>query len=124
MCKTLVFGASLKPFRYSNIVVKRLIDHEIETQAYGPKTGKIGKVQVLDSFDDFQDIHTITLYLGPSHQPQYYQDIIRLKPKRVIFNPGTENPEFYGLLKEQGIEAMEACTLVLLATGQYKTRGR
>jgi predicted CoA-binding protein len=121
MCKTLVFGASLKPHRYSNLAVKRLVDHGVETVAFGQKTGKIGSVKVMDRLDGMGNIHTITLYLGPANQPEYYQDILKLKPKRVIFNPGTENPELYRLLQEQGILAMEACTLILLATDQYKT---
>jgi hypothetical protein len=121
MSKTLVFGASLKPHRYSNLVVKRLIEHGIETVAFGQKTGVIGPVKVTDHLSGIENIHTITLYLGPANQPEYYQDILKLKPKRVIFNPGTENPELYRLLEETGIIAMEACTLVLLATDQYRT---
>jgi predicted CoA-binding protein len=121
MCKTLVFGASLKPSRYSNLAVKRLIEHDIETLAFGPKSGKIATLEVMDRLDEIENIHTVTLYLGPSKQPGYYQDILRLKPKRVIFNPGTENPELYRLLEEEGIMATEACTLVLLATDQYHT---
>ncbi|MGB5369907.1 MAG: CoA-binding protein [Flavobacteriaceae bacterium] len=121
MSKTLVFGASLKPNRYSNLVVKRLIDHGIETVAFGQKTGKIETVKVMDRLEGIENIHTITLYLGPANQPEYYQDILKLKPKRVIFNPGTENPELYLLLKEAGIMAMEACTLVLLATDRYRS---
>ncbi len=121
MCKTLVFGASLKPHRYSNLAVKRLVDHGIETVAFGQRMGKIRTVEVLTRLEGIENIHTITLYLGPANQPEYYQDILKLKPKRVIFNPGTENPELYLLLEEQGIMALEACTLVLLATDQYKT---
>lgn len=121
MCRTLVFGASLKPNRYSNLAVKRLIDHGIDTVAFGQKSGKIGTVNVMDRLEYIGNIHTITLYLGPVNQAEYYQDILKLKPKRVIFNPGTENPELYRLLEEQDIMAMEACTLVLLATDRYKT---
>ncbi|PCJ96978.1 MAG: CoA-binding protein [Flavobacteriaceae bacterium] len=119
MKKTLVFGASLKPHRYSNLVIKRLADNKIETEAYGVKEGETFCVQVKTKLEHFQNIHTITLYLNPKRQAAYYESIIRLQPKRVIFNPGTENPELYKLLKNNGIEVEIACTLVLLATGQY-----
>jgi hypothetical protein len=76
-------------------------------------------VQVKTKIEDFQNIHTITLYLNPFNQKGYYDAIIGLRPRRVIFNPGTENPEFQNLLESKGIEAQVACTLVLLATGQY-----
>ncbi|ASV31341.1 CoA-binding protein [Maribacter cobaltidurans] len=119
MKTTLVFGASLKPNRYSNIVINRLVSKGINTEAFGLRSGVIGGVQVKTNLDEFQNIHTITLYLNPTRQVQYYQAIIMLQPERVIFNPGTENKEFIGLLEAQGIEAEVACTLVLLATDQY-----
>ena len=117
--KTLVFGASLNPDRYSHLAVKRLLDKNIATVAFGKTAGAILGIQIKDKLNDFQNIHTITLYLNPKRQEEYYKDIINLKPKRVIFNPGTENPGFYTLLKENNIEVEEACTLVLLGTGQY-----
>lgn len=117
--KTLVLGASLKPSRYSNLAVNRLVANGIETLALGLKEGKIGAVQVQTDFEDFKDIHTVTMYVGPDHQPEYFDKILQLKPKRVIFNPGTENPELYKTLVKNGIEVEEACTLVLVATGQY-----
>lgn len=119
MKKTLVFGASLKPNRYSNIVIQRLVDKGIPTQAFGLRIGRVNGVQVQTNLDGFLAIHTVTLYLNPTRQAAYYADIIKLKPVRVLFNPGTENPEFYELLKENGIEAEVACTLVLLGTGQF-----
>ncbi len=119
MKKTLVFGTSLKSFRYSNMVVNRLIDHNIKTEAFGLKVGKIRGTQIKTNSSDFQNIHTITLYIGPLRQPEYYDDVVKINPKRVIFNPGTENPEFYRILKDKGIEVEVACTLVLLATNQY-----
>ena len=117
--KTLVFGASLNPDRYSHLAVKRLLDKNIATVAFGKTAGAILGIQIKDKLNDFQNIHTITLYLNPKRQEEYYKDIINLKPKRVIFNPGTENPEFYALLKENNINVEEACTLVLLGTGQF-----
>ncbi|MBA6316184.1 CoA-binding protein [Cellulophaga baltica] len=119
MQKTLVIGASLKPSRYSNIAIKKLTEKSIETEAFGFKEGLLYGVQIKTNFVDFQNIHTVTLYLNPKNQEAYYQKIIDLEPKRIIFNPGTENPNFYSLLRENGIEVEVACTLVLLATDQY-----
>jgi hypothetical protein len=119
MKDTLVFGASLKPNSYSNIVIKRLKDKDIVTKAFGLQIGEIYGVQINTNLIDFQNIHTITLYLSPKWQQEYFTAIINIQPVRVIFNPGTENPEFYSLLEENGIEVEIACTLVLLATNQY-----
>ncbi|MDO1511811.1 CoA-binding protein [Maribacter confluentis] len=119
MKKTLVFGASLKPNRYSNIAINRLVAAGVETCAFGLRAGNVSGVEIYTNLDKINDIHTITLYLNPKRQEEYYQSIISLNPKRVIFNPGTENPVFYNLLKKNGIEVDIACTLVLLGTGQY-----
>ncbi|WP_324025763.1 CoA-binding protein [Maribacter sp. BPC-D8] len=119
MKKTLVFGASLKPNRYSNLAIHRLVDSGVETLAYGLREGEVSKVNISNNLDKISDIHTITLYINPKRQEEYYDSIISLAPKRVIFNPGTENPEFYKLLENSGIEVDVACTLVLLSTGQY-----
>ncbi len=119
MKKTLVFGASLKLDRYSNLVVNRLVDQNIETKAFGLKSGEIKGTKIDANLDNFRNIDTITLYIGAARQPDYYGDILKIDPRRVIFNPGTENPEFYKILKDNGIEVEVACTLVLLATGQY-----
>ncbi|MBD1260923.1 CoA-binding protein [Maribacter polysiphoniae] len=119
MKDTLVIGASLKPDRYSNIAVRRLVDKDIATKAFGLQVGVIHEVQINTNLNDIQNIHTITLYLNPKRQKAYYNEIIALQPSRVIFNPGTENPEFYVLLRKNKIEVVEACTLVLLATDQY-----
>lgn len=119
MKDTLVFGASLKPNRYSNIVTKRLVDKGIVTKAYGLQIGVIHGVQISANLNEIQNIHTITLYLSPNRQIAYYNEIINLQPVRVIFNPGTENPDFYGLLEDNDIKYEVACTLVLLATDQF-----
>jgi hypothetical protein len=115
----LVFGASLRPDRYSNLAVKTLLSHHLETYAFGIREGFIDTVPVRADLGVFEDMHTITLYLGPARQEQYYGAILALAPQRVIFNPGTENPAFYDLLEKDGITVEVACTLVLLATGQY-----
>lgn len=119
MKNTLVFGASLKTNRYSNLAVNRLLDHSIKTEAFGLREGKIRDIQIKTNLNEFQNIHTVTLYIGPARQPEYIDKILQLKPKRVIFNPGTENPKFYEILEREGVEVLVACTLVLLATGQY-----
>lgn len=117
--KTLVIGASTNKGRYSNIAINRLRSHDVPTVAIGLRGGEVAGVQIETEKVPFQDIDTVTLYIGPARQPQYYDYIISLHPQRVIFNPGTENPEFYKLLKENGIETEVACTLILLATDQY-----
>ncbi len=117
--KTLVLGASTNKNRYSNIAINRLRSHNVPTVAIGLKGGEVAGVPIETEKVPFENIHTVTLYLGPARQPQYYDYIISLQPERVIFNPGTENPEFYRLLEEQKIESEVACTLILLATKQY-----
>jgi predicted CoA-binding protein len=119
MQNTLVFGASLKPNRYSNLAIHRLRENGKNTLAFGMKSGLVNDVQIKTNLGELPNIDVVTLYLNPERQKQYYKDIIALAPKKVIFNPGTENPEFYGLLRENNIEVEVACTLVLLATGQY-----
>ncbi len=119
MKKTLVFGASLKTNRYSNLAINRLLDHNIEIEAFGLKAGEIRGQQIRAKLHDFENIHTITLYIGSARQPEYYAYLLKINPKRVIFNPGTENPNFYKILRDNDIEVEVACTLVLLATNQY-----
>ena len=117
--KTLVFGASLKPNRYSNYAIQRLVANTYDTMAYGLNEGNISGIDIDTELIDYENIHTITLYLNKKRQVEYYEYIVSLKPKRVIFNPGTENPEFYKILDENNIAYEASCTLVLLATNQY-----
>ncbi|GAA4274418.1 CoA-binding protein [Aquimarina gracilis] len=117
--KTLVLGASLKTDRYSNYVIHKLIERSNEVVAIGLKTGHVAGVEIKTELSHISGIDTVTLYLNPLRQKSYYQYIIDLNPRRVIFNPGTENPELYDLLEEANIEAEVACTLVLLSTNQY-----
>lgn len=119
MRTTLVFGASLKPDRYSNLAIKRLRENGQNVVAFGNRPGFVGNTQIKTNLSELPNIDVVTLYMNPERQQQYYQDILKLRPNKVIFNPGTENPEFYKLLREQGIQVEVACTLVLLATGQY-----
>lgn len=117
--KTLVIGASPKPERYSHRALHMLHNHGIETEALGFRENQyeLGKIDA--GRPDYEGVDTVTLYIGPKIQEEYYDYVIGLKPRRVIFNPGTENPEFYKLLDEAGIEWESACTLVLLSTGQF-----
>ncbi|WP_242157892.1 CoA-binding protein [Aestuariivivens sediminis] len=117
--KTLVFGASLKPNRYSNYAVQQLIANNVTVVAFGNEKGEINGVSVVSDLIPYLDLHTVTLYLNPKQQKPYYDYILSLKPGRVIFNPGTENTEFYELLREHKISFEASCTLVLLATNQY-----
>jgi predicted CoA-binding protein len=117
--KTLVLGASLKPNRYSNYAVQRLVAKAIETVAFGLRSGQISGVTIDTQRIIYKDLHTVTLYLSPKRQVEYYDYIIALNPERVIFNPGTENPELFAILEENDIAFEAACTLVLLSTNQY-----
>ena len=117
--KTLVLGASANPFRYSNLVIHRLRSRGIAVVAIGIKNTLVDDVEIITDKKEFLDIDTVTLYLNPVHQPAYYDYIISLKPRRIIFNPGAENKEFASLAKKNNIIILEACTLVLLSTGQY-----
>lgn len=117
--KTLVLGASLNPTRYSNIAINRLIAKNIPTVAFGLREGDVKGVSIDTDLKDYQNIDTVTLYLNPTRQQEYYDYIVGLQPRRVIFNPGTENPEFYKILEEHNISYEIACTLVLLSTNQY-----
>ena len=117
--KVLVLGASMNEDRYSNRAIKKLMAHGFEVVALGNKEGEVDGVEIKKELYPFENIHTITLYLNPQNQKAYYDYILSLKPKRVIFNPGTENAELQELLKQNNIEFEEACTLVMLGMGVF-----
>ena len=117
--KTLVLGASANPSRYSYMAINRLVNHEQSVVAVGLKEAEVAGVKIQTKQVPFTNIDTVTLYLNPQRQKEYYNYITSLQPKRVIFNPGTENPELYQLLKANSIKVEVACTLVMLSTGQY-----
>lgn len=117
--KTLVLGASLKPNKYSNMAVRKLVNYGHEVVAFGLKTGEEAGIVIDTQLKLYKNLDTVTLYVNPKRQVVYYEYIIALNPKRVIFNPGTENLEFYKILKNNNIYFEEACTLVLLSTNQY-----
>jgi hypothetical protein len=117
--KTLVIGASTNPARYSNRAVNSLRNHGHEVVALAKRTGQVADVNIRTEFPVNENIHTVTMYVGPQNQPEYYHSIVLLNPERVIFNPGTENFDFIEKLESKGIEVIEACTLVMLNNGQF-----
>lgn len=117
--KTLVLGASENPSRYSYLAVRKLTNHQHPVVAIGKKKGKVGDVAIETDHLPVQDVHTVTLYLNPRNQQEYYDYILSLQPDRIIFNPGTENEELERMAKENGIETVEGCTLVMLSIGNY-----
>jgi predicted CoA-binding protein len=120
MRKTLVLGASLNPSRYAHMAIERLRQHGHEVIAIGRDTGKVADVELQKQMPKDLGVDTVTLYLNPERQKEYYESILNLHPRRIIFNPGTENPEFEKMASAKGIETEEACTLVLLSTNQYE----
>ncbi|HLT34539.1 MAG TPA: CoA-binding protein [Aquaticitalea sp.] len=117
--KTLVFGASTNPGRYSFLAINRLVNRGHEVVAFGLKKGEVAGVQIDTGLLQYDSINTVTLYMNPQRQKEFYEYLISLQPKRIIFNPGTENPELYKLLRENNIDFEIACTLVLLSINQY-----
>ncbi len=117
--KTLVLGASENPDRYSNKAILKLLSKGREVVAIGKIKGRVNGVEINTQPMPSEDIDTVTLYLNPLHQKPYYDYIISLKPRRIIFNPGAENEELERIAAQEGIDVLEACTLVMLSTGQY-----
>ena len=117
--KTLVIGASENVQRYSNMAIRKLLDYGHEVVAIGNKEGEVKGVKIEKSTPLFENVDTVTLYLNPSNQKSYYDYILQLQPNRVVFNPGTENPELQQKLKEHHIRYENACTLVLLSMNEY-----
>jgi uncharacterized protein len=119
--KTVIIGATTNPSRYAYLAAEMLHKYKHAIVPLGIKKGEVLGQQILDinQRPKIGEVDTVTLYIGPQHQPEHYDYLISLKPKRFIFNPGTENPEFEKLVEESGAEAVEACTLVMLRTEQY-----
>jgi hypothetical protein len=119
--KTLIIGASENPERYANKAALSLRKHGHAIVQVGLKEGIVAGEKILTSKPDLKDagIDTVTLYVSPKNQPEWYDYILDLKPRRIIFNPGTENPEFEEMAHQKGIQPLEACTLVMLATNQF-----
>ncbi len=119
MRTTVVIGASPDPSRASWQAVTSLQNHKEKVVAVGIKPGQINGQDILQGFPEVKEVDTVSLYVGPANTKNWEEYIISLHPKRVIFNPGTENPAFAEKLVKQGIEATEACTLVMLSVGNY-----
>lgn len=121
MKKTVIIGATTDPSRYAYVAAGMLNDYGHEIVPLGIKKGTVFGKQIEDIYQKpvIKDVDTITLYIGPQRQPEWYDYIISLKPKRIIFNPGTENEDLEKLAEANGIEALEACTLVLLRSNQF-----
>ncbi|MEO1515314.1 MAG: CoA-binding protein [Bacteroidota bacterium] len=117
--KTIVLGASINPARYSHAAVRKLIAQGFEVVPVGIREGHIGSLPIATGQPSIKDVHTVSLYLNPERQQEHYDYILSLSPKRIIFNPGTENPELIRMAGMKGIETEVACTLVLLSTGVY-----
>ena len=117
--KTLVVGASTNPQRFSYLAIKSLEKHNVDIVAIGRREGNINGVSIKTERPQLNDIHTISLYLNPDNQKDYIDYFIKLKPKRIIFNPGTENGELMKLARENDIEVVFGCTLVMLSNGTY-----
>lgn len=116
---TVVLGASPNPQRYSHLAVTRLAAKGHPVVAIGARNAQIGDITITKEHPDLQGVDTVTLYMNPLRQKEYYNYILGLHPKRIIFNPGAENNELAQLARQNGIEPVEACTLVMLSTGQY-----
>jgi len=116
---TLVIGGSPKPERFSNKAIRKLLSYGHKVSSIGLRKNKVEGIDIETGFPVYENLHTVTMYLGAGRQQDYYNYILELKPKRVIFNPGTENSEFSQLLTNSGIEVMEHCTLVMLDSGQF-----
>jgi predicted CoA-binding protein len=117
--KTLVLGASLKPHRFSYKAVIRLMHNNIPVVAIGNREGSIGDVRIVRPFPEVSDIHTITMYIGPRNQSRFTDYILQVRPQRIIFNPGTENPVLEDFFESRGIEVVENCMLVMLSKGEF-----
>jgi predicted CoA-binding protein len=119
--KTIVIGASNNPARYAYMAANMLTDYEHEMVPVGIKKGAVAGEQILDlrELPQVEEVDTVTLYLGPHNQPEWYDYILGLNPKRIIFNPGTENTELTKMAGSKGIETVYGCTLVMLRSGTY-----
>jgi predicted CoA-binding protein len=118
--KTVVIGASPRPFRYSHSAVVELARFGHEVTAIGLREDKIGSIPIQTGFPLIDKVDTVTLYVGRKNQPPYYDYILTaLKPQRIIMNPGTENDELKVMAIKKGIEVVENCTLMMLAHGMY-----
>lgn len=118
MKNVLVLGASENTRRYSHNTVKLLLKKGYNPIAIGRKEGQIGETKICTEIEE-NEIDTVSVYVNPENQKSYYDQIVNLNPRRVIFNPGSENDEFVKILKANNIEHMYFCTSILLNTGNF-----
>jgi uncharacterized protein len=116
---TLVIGASSNPWRFSHMCILKLRNHNIPVVAIGLRPGMIGDVKIVTGYPEITNVHTVSLYIGSELQQNYYEYILNLKPKRIIFNPETYNPEFEYLAHANDLHTVEACTMLLLEAGLF-----
>lgn len=119
--KTVIIGATTNTTRYAYMAAEKLSDATIEFVPVGIKKGEVLGAPILPLREKpmVKNVHTVTMYIGPQNQPEWYNYILSLKPKRILFNPSTENEEFQNLARRQNIEVVEGCTLVMLGVGTY-----
>lgn len=117
--KTLVLGASTNPERFSYLAIKKLVNHGVDVVAIGKSSGNVEGIEIQTGKPDLEFIHTITLYLNAANQAEYFDYLISLNPKRIIFNPGSENANLMKMARNKGIEVVFDCTLVMLKNGSY-----
>ncbi|WP_142683820.1 CoA-binding protein [Chitinophaga polysaccharea] len=116
---TVVLGASPNPERYSHLAVNRLKAKGHPVVAIGKRAATIGDTPIITEHPPLEKVDTVTMYLNPVAQKEYYDYILQLRPNRIIFNPGAENPELEDIARQHNIRPVEACTLVMLSTGQF-----
>lgn len=119
MKKTVVIGASPNEARYSNMAVRKLTKYGHEAIPIGIRKGEINGKEIITDRPALTDVHTVTMYVGPQNQENWIEYIYRLNPKRIIFNPGTENYDFIDNARKKGIEVLTTCTLILLDSGGF-----
>lgn len=112
--KTLVVGGSVKPERYSNKAINKLLSYGHPVVSIGLREGNVGGIEIQQGTPLFDDVDTVTMYVGPQNQAAYYEYLLGLEPKRIIFNPGTENEVFEKMARNKGIETVNHCTLIML----------
>ena len=119
MKKTLVLGATNNPNRFAYRAAQSLLRYGHEIALVGIRKGEVAGHPIIQDKTPVKGVDTVTLYVGPQNQPEWYDYILSLQPRRIVFNPGTENPELKRLANKQGIQTLEACTLVMLAANSY-----
>lgn len=119
MKKTMVLGATPNRKRFAHICVKSLMRYDYPVIPVGIKEGKIAGVPIQVGKPQIKDLDTVTVYLNPENQKDYYDYLINLGPRRIILNPGAENEELRAIAEKEGIDVIEDCTLVMLNSGQF-----